>query len=64
MLKVLNEMIFKGYLEEIRETKPYTATLYRQCHLSGSPDLKASFRFVMIGDLAKWCSLKLSNCKN
>jgi|GEM_PF-2577741 len=63
-LKVLNEMVFKGYLEEIKAAKPFTIVLFRQHPSSRSLDLNSPFRFLMIGDLARWCSLKPNNCRN
>lgn len=62
--KIMNEIIVKSNIEDIKAAKPYTVTLYKQFAFSGVINPMASFKFALIGDLAKWCSLKQNNCMN
>lgn len=62
--KMMKDIIFKNYLGDISEAKPFTITLFRQFAFSGAINPFESVKFVLIGDLAKWCSLKPGNSLN
>lgn len=62
--KMIKNVLFKNYLTDISEAAPYSKTLYRQFAFSGVIDPYDSIRLILIGDLAKWCSLKPANDLN
>ena len=62
--KVIKDALFKNYLTDISEAAPYSKILYRQFAFSGVIDPYGSMKIVLIGDLAKWCSLKPANNLN
>ncbi len=64
IMKLISNMLFNNYLGDIKDAKPYDVILCKQYAFSGAANPLATVKFVMIGDLAKWCSLKHSSCNN
>jgi len=64
LAKMMKDVLFKNYLGDVKEASPYKVTLYKQFAFSGVVNPCHSATFVMIGDLAKWCSLKPGACLN
>ncbi len=64
MTKMIKNVLFKNYLTDISEANPYKLTLCRQYAFSGEPNPSEEVRLILIGDLAKWSSLKQANNLN
>ena len=62
MAKIMSEVMFKSYVQDIHKSKPFSLVLQKQSAFDG--ELPHNVEFTMIGDLVKWCSLKQSGCSN
>lgn len=62
MAKIMSEVIFQDYIADIKESKPFDKVLQKRNAFNGEPP--HNVKFIMIGDLVKWCSLKKGSCMN
>ena len=62
--KMIKNVLFRNYLTDINEAKPYKMDLCRQYAFSGEPNPSEQVKLILIGDLAKWCSIKQATSLN
>ncbi|MFA5103837.1 MAG: hypothetical protein WC527_01490 [Candidatus Margulisiibacteriota bacterium] len=62
--KMIKNVLFKNYLTDISVANPYKMTLCHQYEFSGEPNPSEQVKLILIGDLAKWCSIKQATSLN
>ena len=64
MTKMMKNVPFKSYLAGICDARPYLMELCQGYAFSGEPNPSEQVKLILIGDLAKWCSLKHAGSMN
>lgn len=64
VVEVISKILYKQYLENLKETKSAKIVLNKHFPYSGAVNRLEEYTFMIIEDPAKWGFLKTINCPN
>lgn len=64
VIEVVSQIMYKKYVESLKDVKVQKITLHRHFASSGSVNRQDEFNFVLLEDPSKWSYLKLVSCSN
>lgn len=64
IVEVISKILYKQYLENLKETKSAKIVLNKHFPFSGAVNRLEEYTFMIIEDPSKWGFLKTINCPN
>ncbi len=56
--RMLKNVLFKNYLSDISEAKPYKAEFSKKVYFDDQEIFEEKIDLILIGNLDKWCQLR------